>query len=260
MDIEFEANKIRSELEKFSLPIIRLYPKAEKAQHIWSTKFGGKPYWPKGKTYPVSDDGVKLTLLAQLNFEELPSLDQYPTSGLLQFFLKDDDLCGMDFDKPIEEVISSPSGYRVIYHSVIDKNELSLEQDLPEVTDSSYLPISREYRVEFALDNEMPSPTDYRYEKYASDPFEYQEDLANYIFDNFSAEGSKIGGYADFTQEDPRIAEPEDNWLLLFQMDSESVGNSEIIWGDMGVGNFFIDKAALENKEFSKVWYNWDCC
>ena len=33
----------------------------------------------------------------------------------------------------------------------------------------------------------------------------------------------------------------------------------EIIWGDCGVANFFINSEALLKKDFSKVIYNWDC-
>lgn len=260
MDIEVEAKKIRSELEAFKLPMVKLLPKAEKAEAIWSSKFGGKPYWPKDIKYPVSKDGSQLILLAQLNFDELPKLNEYPENGILQFFIEDDDVYGMDFDKSIEEIILSPSGYRVIYHPVIEKNESHLETEIPEANKASCLPISREYRIEGVLESEIPSPTDYRYEKYATDPYEYEEDLSEYIYENFSSEGSKVGGYANFTQEDPRVSESNANWVLLFQMDSEFFGDDEIMWGDMGVGNFFIDKDALKNKDFSKVWYNWDCC
>ncbi|MCB5607999.1 DUF1963 domain-containing protein [[Ruminococcus] gnavus] len=31
------------------------------------------------------------------------------------------------------------------------------------------------------------------------------------------------------------------------------------MWGDSGICNFFITKKDLENKNFSKVLYNWDC-
>ncbi len=260
MDVEVEAKKIRSELENFTLPFIKLLPKAESAENIWNSKFGGKAYWPKDTEYPESKSGEKLTLLAQLNFDELPSLAEFPQNGLLQFFIEDDDLYGMDFDTPIEEVVKSPSGYRVIYHPVVEKNKELLDNDVPEAHNESYLPISREYRLESTLDNEIPSPTDFRYEKYAGDPFEYEEELGEYVYDNFSAEGSKIGGYANFTQEDPRTDGEYDNWVLLFQMDSESVGDDEIMWGDVGVGNFFIEKEALSKNDFSRVWYNWDCC
>ncbi|HBS83154.1 DUF1963 domain-containing protein [Vreelandella alkaliphila] len=92
MDVEVEGKKIRSELEQFSLPIIKLLPKAENAENIWSSKFGGKPYWPTNMEYPESKSGEKLILLAQLNFEELPNLAEFPQVGILQFFIEDDDV------------------------------------------------------------------------------------------------------------------------------------------------------------------------
>ena len=54
--------------------------------------------------------------------------------------------------------------------------------------------------------------------------------------------------------------------LLLFQMDSEFLtdgnGNQtgvEILWGDMGIANFFIRAEDLLRRDFSRVLYNWDC-
>lgn len=44
--------------------------------------------------------------------------------------------------------------------------------------------------------------------------------------------------------------------ILLFQLDTVE----DIMWGDSGVANFFISRDALKNKDFSKVYYNWDCC
>ena len=32
------------------------------------------------------------------------------------------------------------------------------------------------------------------------------------------------------------------------------------MWGDSGVANFFIDSEDLEKRDFSKVFYTWDCC
>jgi len=43
---------------------------------------------------------------------------------------------------------------------------------------------------------------------------------------------------------------------LLLQIDS--IGE-HILWGDVGVGNFFITEDELKRKDFSKVLYNWDC-
>ncbi|MBF1069181.1 MAG: DUF1963 domain-containing protein, partial [Prevotellaceae bacterium] len=48
---------------------------------------------------------------------------------------------------------------------------------------------------------------------------------------------------------------------LLFQLDSETVDEEEItMWGDCGVGNFFINCEDLKRLDFSNVVYNWDCC
>ena len=44
---------------------------------------------------------------------------------------------------------------------------------------------------------------------------------------------------------------------LLFQMISDD--DADIIWGDMGVGNFFIQPSALRNLDFSQVIYSYDC-
>lgn len=70
-----------------------------------------------------------------------------------------------------------------------------------------------------------------------------------------SAAGHKMGGYAHFAQEDPRT--PDHDETLLLQLDSDdTIG---LKWGDMGVAHFFIKKADLKNKDFSKVTFHWDC-
>ena len=33
-----------------------------------------------------------------------------------------------------------------------------------------------------------------------------------------------------------------------------------VLWGDCGVGNFFISREALKKRDFSRVGYHWDCC
>ena len=47
----------------------------------------------------------------------------------------------------------------------------------------------------------------------------------------------------------------DDGEILLFQLNSVK----DIMWGDAGVANFFIDREALKNRDFSHVMYNWDC-
>jgi uncharacterized protein YwqG len=68
--------------------------------------------------------------------------------------------------------------------------------------------------------------------------------------------GHKIGGYAWFTQHDPRDTKAYKEYVLLLQVDSQL---PHICWGDLGVGNFFIHPHDLERMDFSRVLYNWDC-
>lgn len=259
MNMEQDIQKIKNVLERFKLPTIQISPKAQNADSIFSSKFGGIAYWPKNKAYPCSKCGKKLNLLAQLNFSEIPTISNFPTTGLLQFFIASDDTYGLDFDTPIEEVIKNPNGYKVVYHPKVEKNISELLTIEPEYNKEDYFPVPREFSLDFNKVDEIPSPTDFRYKKYAGDPLEYDDDLAEYIYDYFSSVGSKIGGYAHFTQDDPRQSGVHDDWVLLFQMDSVLFGNCEILWGDMGVSNFFIEKTALQNRDFSRTWYNWDC-
>ena len=58
----------------------------------------------------------------------------------------------------------------------------------------------------------------------------------------------KMLGYAFFTQEDPRYNKYEDYDTLLLQLDSDGYDGDIIIWGDVGVANFFMKKKALEEE------------
>ncbi|RYV01547.1 DUF1963 domain-containing protein [Shewanella sp. OPT22] len=254
-----EVKEIIAKLEPHKLPIVKIQPLPRKAENIWSSKFGGKPYWLKGKHLPKNKEGNDLYLLAQINFEEVPPLSGFPNKGILQFFIENDDLYGMDFDRPIKEIITSPDGYRVIYHEEIIQTLSDLEQKLPEANSDSLLPLTNEYALSFKLEEELPSPTDYRFDGIAGDIYDYDDDVAEYIYDNFVSVGSKLGGYANFTQDDPRRENKHEKWLLLFQLDSEWEGEIEIMWGDLGVGNFFIREEDFKNGDFTKIWYNWDC-
>ncbi|QQS39585.1 DUF1963 domain-containing protein [Candidatus Woesebacteria bacterium] len=106
--------------------------------------------------------------------------------------------------------------------------------------------------------------------------FRYESEI-NYdkAFDDFYSElvktylkfsdptGHKIGGYPNFTQDDPRGNDKfTDYSTLLFQMDSEYYPKqniAEIMWGDVGVANFFIKPVNLQKLDFSDVLYTWDC-
>ena len=67
-----------------------------------------------------------------------------------------------------------------------------------------------------------------------------------------------------FTQDDVRgweHSEPLSNYVLLFQLASEYGDEGvELMWGDCGVGNFFIHPDDLANLRFDKAFFTFDCC
>ena len=82
------------------------------------SKFGGFSYLPKEFSYPKSEAGHSLYLLAQINFAEVPNLSPLPTEGILQFYVGADTLYGLDFDDRTKQ-----SKFRVIYFPQADLPE-----------------------------------------------------------------------------------------------------------------------------------------
>ena len=254
-----EDNQILKELitklKKYKTSTVRIAPKKVSTINIFDSKIGGNPYWPKNMEYPTNSLGENLYLLAQLNLNTMPSLEGYPDTGILQFFILDDDLYGCDFNSPDNYQSFEYNNYKIVYHENISENNKTLLNDFP--TTKNHLPISGEYILEFDLVEEYPAPSDYLFENIIDNIWDYGDQIGDYIYDNFVSDGSKIGGYAYFTQEDPRHNTEE--WVLLLQIDSSDSDNIDIMWGDCGVANFFIKKEKLLQGDFSQVWYNWDC-
>lgn len=54
---------------------------------LWESRVGGMPYLPLNEKYPTNSEGTPLKLLAQINFAQMPKLENYPEKGILQFLL-----------------------------------------------------------------------------------------------------------------------------------------------------------------------------
>lgn len=229
---------------------------------VCSSKFGGLPYWTRGEDYPKAQDGANLYLLAQINFSEVPHIDDYHVRGLLQIFIKADDTYGCSFD-------SEQKDWRIVWREVFSPSLAMSEAELGEMgvkcagEEKSEMPLQKEYALSFEKTQTYSHPhlDDFDgvlknaaqvlgFSVYDKSPYElFDEDS----FSAFFSDNSKhqIGGYPDFTQNDVR----REGDILLFQMDS----GSEILWGDMGIANFFINPEDLKAHNFSNVLYNWDC-
>lgn len=238
------------------------------------SKVGGTPYLPRGMSWPLDGAGAPLCLLAQVDCRELAGLPDFPHGGLLQFFIAYTDVYGMDFDD-----MTAPGGFRVLYHEAVDPSVTAEEVDsrrpaLPEGEELENTPLgSRACRIRFqAPAVQGMTEGDCRFgglfvQKWNSRRPEspiasvWDVDLS-WLYEGENGPYHQLGGYPYFTQTDPRCGgRHRELDVLLFQLDSEMRdGEDLVLWGDCGVGNFFISRAALRNRDFSRAGYNWDCC
>ena len=271
-------------LEKNKKPMIEISLSDEKP-NLFQSKFGGVPYLPKDKEVPKNKENEQLTLLAQINIDELPENNIYPMKeGILQFWILNDDILGLDYDTNLGD------GYKIIYYKDIDKSvteEEVLEKYKPYKDEDSYFPIEGEFSLSFKLtdgyfsdsnddfreivDREMKKFYDENKDKYSEILKIYdKENQLNYweiwdileedkeIGEKLFGAGHKIGGFPNFTQSD--IREVGDYEILLLQIDSVGTEKNEIMWGDCGIANFFIREKDLKELNFDRAIYNWDCC
>lgn len=269
--------------KKTAQPSFELELNAERVPAATETKIGGLPYWNNSLPVPLTPDGKRLALLAQLNMADFPESGLLPQEGILQFFIAADDSYGINFDKP-----TGQNGFRVVYHEKVDPG-FSVEAVrgqfiTPGEVEPYNLPYSREFAVDVKRAVSYMGGEDFRFmntlksaarELGILERPEYisltDEELEKLLWnavefmpvDEVYGSGSRVLGYPYFTQWDIRSVNRayEEYDVLLLQLDSEDSGNEwRIMWGDVGIGNFFIRKQALLNRDFSDVIYNWDCC
>lgn len=268
--------KLKDRINSTKREYIKIKAKKDMELKLWQSKFFGKPYLLKDQKYPTDDNGNNLYLLAQLNLSQMPNLEfSYPKKGLLQFWISDKQLYGLDFKNRTKQ-----NGFKVIFHKEVQEDNNKLVQDFSFLSkiqkEKGWICEDQDQFAQFALDfkiDKMPitSCDNYFYELFADiledkdiDKFEFMDAYDNaynkeYMKHNKSNPNHVIGGYPYFTQEDPRKLGKEylDFNILLFQMDSDIT--NKIMWGDCGVANFFINQKDLEALDFSRVFYNWDC-
>lgn len=257
---------------------------------LTGTKLGGMPWWPAGRMpYPTTSQGQPLMLLAQLNMADFQGDPRLPSRGLVQFFIDcTDDCSGIDFDDPLRQ-----DGFRVVWHEEIDESVIEddiLAIKMPMTTDG-YAdescpgnPVNGEFSLTVEPVKSAMTPADGRfdsvfrkaYEKVLGSPVPEGDSWWKLIDDDgydavcelLMPKGADhlVLGNPFFTQYDPRgdmLADAEVEFdTLLLQIDSESekgTGKDRVLWGDVGIANFFVNGNALKQGDFSRVMFNWDC-
>ncbi len=269
-----------------NMPAFRLRIDASRTPGLTDTKLGGLPYWPADLAYPTTPKGQKLMLLAQLRLADFGGDERLPGQGLLQFFIDaTDDCSGMDFDDSTRQ-----NGFRVIWHETIDP-AVTPEQveaiGMPTSLvgfDEDYLgnPLTGEFALNVEPTTSCMNTADGRIDDLfvaccrglLGDDFVagrdsywdlLDKDGVDRLFDELKCPepAHLVFGYPFFTQEDPRYGALMDEFdTLLLQVDSEGepgTGKDRVLWGDVGIGGFFINGDALRRGDFSRVLFNWDC-
>lgn len=268
--IDKVMQNLESRFEKETININITPAKTE----ITQSKFGGTPYATNVNDIPVSVNGNQLALLAQINCSELPRNNIYPETGLMQFWIDGSENMGLDFDDA-----TSQKYHRVTYIETVDNSitEEHVKSFYNPIKDDMPFEASDEFALEFTAGKDNISAGSYNFEENFVEEWnknfpensiediwdDLGDDLGEYLFDNFTPSGHKIGGEPYFTQNDVREYN-EGYDILLLQLDTDSCederGHYNIIWGDCGVANFFITAEQLKEKDFSKVLFTWDCC
>lgn len=225
---------------------------------LTKSKFGGIPFLLDPEKYPKTSSGAMLLLLAQINFSEVPSLEGFPKDGLLQLFVLNDDMIGFN-----DSDLTKQNTFRVIYFPKEDLVETNAIRDYNWPKQDNFYVFKGVFKLEFSLNEAPITIVDYRYGKRMT--MNWFDDLSkeaqDYYWELTKADEHKIGGYPSFTQDDPRYGKSPYT-TLLFQMSSQYFKDdpdNEIMWGDMGVANFFIKPEDLKNLKFDDVIYSWDC-
>ena len=276
LDLPPGLEQFRSKLEATVKPYVEIETHLTRNVSLWQSKFAGFPYLPKNFDYPKTPEGDYLYLLAQINFAEVPHLEGFPETGILQFYLARTASYGLDFDNPTNQ-----TGFRVLYFPNPYLNEDNLvtnfdflprlwhrgQDDIPFYVFPSYSPHRNDcFVLSFKLKSAPISDCDYRFEELIGTEIWEVFEENNYVIweeyhDKFVV-GHKIGGYPYFIQDDPRkFLTEEEPYILLLQIDSDGSAFEKIFieWGDVGICNFWIKQSDLKNLDFSKVLYNWDC-
>lgn len=224
---------------------------------IMDDKIGGKPYIPIDEEYPMDKNNNPMTLLIQINLENI-KLEKFPQRGILEIF--------------IDKECSWPCDYKIKYFKDISSE---YRTDFSQIDLKNYF-IERPLKIKLVKDIEHMPATDYRFFETMSDIIKeisgvklnnemeiekFFEENGYDLYDELyktNVFAGNLGGYADFTQTDPRpIKGSEEKIECLVKIDSNL--EHGVMIGDSGIVFAFISKKDIELGNFNNAIVDWDC-
>lgn len=245
------------------------------AKSLTSSKIGGKPCLPKQQEWFCIDNGVTsypLAFVAQINLKEVEKYDIehiLPSKGMLYFF----------YDFMEESIGCYPEDrnhFEVLYYEG-DMSKLE-EKDYPPSLEGDFcIP---EFSIKFSTHYEVPMCEEYNEitgEKLDYDEYNTVAEIVNLDHDH-DQEIFKLLGYADLCQGSmlvecemvcdgiscgnfdhiplrEKYKDKASDWILLFQVDTISNSDFELMIGDTGRLYYYIRKEDLRNKRFDRCWF-----
>jgi uncharacterized protein YwqG len=247
--------------KKHSLPAIDLEPAGPAPATAGGTRIGGPVWLAAGEAWPADSEGRPMSFLAQVDFAEMPPLPDYPTSGVLQFFIARDDLYGANLEKP------EAGKFRVIWREKPGgPGELHRARPYSDAGIDDYSPLdgvtaAQGIALKPRRTDQLPSIESWLAERDLG-PLLSDRDKSEHIYaftekqNELANLGHHVGGHPGFTQSDWRSEKPyQDVDRVLLNLWSDD----HIMWGDSGQGQFMIRREDLLKRDFSKVFYQWDC-
>lgn len=227
---------------------------------IIDDKLGGFPYLPVGENYPTDKNGNPLSLLMQVNLKKV-NLPNFPKEGILEVFTNNEFPCE--------------------YSVKLFKEGLEYQKEFPKL-DYKFPFVAKPLKIALANDVAYMSLNDYKIDSVlcpvlkkvygikARSVYEFQdllgeivgEDISSQWFEEFCnnipVHKMTLGGYADFTQNDPRTKK---NKLdeCLFKIDGGIEPCKEISIGDNGIVWGLISTKDLKKQNFNNAVVDWDC-
>ena len=251
-DLPDELQPYRADIAGTVRPYIAMASVEAPPEPPFGSQLGGLAWWPQGEAYPTAADRrTPLHLLAQINFADVPRIGLFPAKGLLQIFIAADQHYGCDFTH------AGPSpGFHCAFHRDLTRPaqtpqaHLTLGPELSPLTEPLQPRSLLFDAATMAID-----PTDYRFPDLLWEISQSPELYEAYL-EWHMAPSLRLGGYATFTQDDPRSGSQRPlGDVTLLMLDS----SDGLIWGDAGGAQFLIGAEDLKKRNFSNVTYNWDC-
>lgn len=257
-----EVDRFWAAVHAASLPMAKIRPSAKAPPKAHQSRIGGRAF-AGGQAWPVSPrDGRPMLFLAQINFADLPQIEDFPASGLLQVFVSCDGQGNIESTEAEEDRVlrwfSEPAGDETLpLPSMLD--------DLKKPGTLSRRALAEGIALNFKSAEAKGNPYSNQLGALLPDVTRQlgETKTVQAALDRLDAKCEAIvegygthwvGGHPRFVQDAPRDdVGALDRVLLHLGFDDD------VCLGDAGELNLLISKQDLQRRDFSRALCYWDC-